>query len=317
MNVDRLCYAYLLTTLPILLLPKNALVAGLVVAGIWALLALFKRQKRYVLLALAIALSYAMTINQAMRADQVSPNKISERVKIVQILKQQAYQTAIAERENGDRLYLNWQSDVPLTLAQFYQVELTLRPISSRLNSGNFDRQKWYFAQHIDQIGTVRKAVLLDEAASDLRTRWLSRAKKQTDELATQGLLLALAFGERAWLSEVHWQLFQQTSTAHLIAISGLHIALAMGIGVALARAGQWAYLRFRQRLPTGWQAVIFSVFAKALVLPPLLVTAFWQALPFRRCERWWRLRWCWRANGGGDTTRRGSSGFGAYRCWC
>ncbi|EGP05870.1 Rec2, partial [Pasteurella multocida subsp. gallicida str. Anand1_poultry] len=49
-----------------------------------------------------------------------------------------------------------------------------------------------------------------------------------------QGLLLALAFGERTWLPTDIWQTYQKTSTAHVIAISGLHIGLAMGIGYFL-----------------------------------------------------------------------------------
>ena len=63
--------------------------------------------------------------------------------------------------------------------------------------------------------------------------------RKQTEGLSLQGLLIALAFGERAWLDKTIWSIYQQTNTAHLIAISGLHIGLAMGIGFYLARVVQ------------------------------------------------------------------------------
>ncbi|MGX3021315.1 DNA internalization-related competence protein ComEC/Rec2 [Ursidibacter sp. B-7004-1] len=244
MNLDRFCYYYLFATLPILILPKVLLYGGIGVAGIFLIFALYKRQFRYVFLAITVALSYAITLGKVLQADLVQVEKVNETIKIVQILKQQEYQTAIAQRENGLRIYLNWQSETPLYLDRFYQAELNIRPISSRLNDGNFDRQKWYFAQNIQQISTVRKAILLEQQSIPFRTAWLERAKMATSELDTQGLLLALAFGERAWLKQTHWDIFQQTSTAHLIAISGLHIALAMGIGVLFARIGQWFVCR-------------------------------------------------------------------------
>ena len=68
---------------------------------------------------------------------------------------------------------------------------------------------------------------------SSLRAEKLQQVKKQTEGLSLQGLLIALAFGERAWLDKTTWSIYQQTNTAHLIAISGLHIGLAMGIDFA------------------------------------------------------------------------------------
>lgn len=53
-----------------------------------------------------------------------------------------------------------------------------------------------------------------------------------------QGLLLALGFGEQAWLSTDVWQHYQQTNTAHLIAISDC-ISAAMWVGWILARGVQ------------------------------------------------------------------------------
>ena len=74
---------------------------------------------------------------------------------------------------------------------------------------------------------------------SSLRAEKLQQVKRQTEGLSLQGLLIALAFGERAWLDKTTWSIYQQTNTAHLIAISGLHIGLAMGIGFYLARVVQ------------------------------------------------------------------------------
>lgn len=188
-------------------------------------------------------ISYAQIFSIAKNAENQTAFKSSQTVEIVQILKQREYQTAIGKLMNEQHIYLSWQSETPLLLHQKYQIELNLRPLSGRKNIGNFDRQRWYFANHIEGIATVRKAQLLPTESTPFRTKWLKMAYQQTEALPSQGLLLALAFGERAWLKNSDWQIFQQTATAHLIAISGLHIALAMGFGFWLARLGQGGLL--------------------------------------------------------------------------
>ena len=79
----------------------------------------------------------------------------------------------------------------------------------------------------------MKSAVKIGEDFS-FRTDFLQNNLKQTEGLSLQGLLIALAFGERAWLDNKTWLIYQQTNTAHLIAISGLHIGLAMGIAFSL-----------------------------------------------------------------------------------
>ena len=79
----------------------------------------------------------------------------------------------------------------------------------------------------------MKSAVKIGDDFS-FRTHFLQNSLKQTEGLSLQGLLIALAFGERAWLDNKTWLIYQQTNTAHLIAISGLHIGLAMGIGFSL-----------------------------------------------------------------------------------
>ncbi len=246
MTLDRLIYCFVISLLPILFLPFPALIGGGVVAGLVILFGLYRRNVYCLILGGGILYAYLLVMGKSNKADNISPQKTQEVIQIVQILKQQEYQTAIAKRINGERLYVTWQSSEPLLLNAHYQAELTIRPISARLNIGNFDRQKWYFAQHITATASLKAAKKLSNHHFSLRTSWLYRAKQQTDHLPTQGLLLALAFGERAWLSQQHWQVFQQTTTAHLIAISGLHIALAMAFGFWFAKGVQWIFLRFR-----------------------------------------------------------------------
>ncbi|MFZ7233515.1 DNA internalization-related competence protein ComEC/Rec2 [Avibacterium avium] len=179
-----------------------------------------------------------------------SLNKISIAIKIEKILHQQDYQTVIstgklAENLPSQRIYLQWQKNTvdmgkeQIKTGQIWQAELLLKPLSSRLNQGGFDRQKWYFSQGITAYGRVKSAVQISQDFA-WRERLLQASFQQTQGLPMQGLLLALGFGERAWLNTQHWQIYQKTNTAHLIAISGLHIGLAMLLGFALARAAQF-----------------------------------------------------------------------------
>ena len=89
------------------------------------------------------------------------------------------------------------------------------------------------------------------------RTHFLQTSLNQTEGLSLQGLLIALAFGERAWLDNKTWLIYQQTNTAHLIAISGLHIGLAMGIGFFFARFLQ---LALPTRFISPWFPLCFGV---------------------------------------------------------
>lgn len=257
MNLDRFCLLFVLSLLPILWLPHAFLSVGMGIAWLFFLVGLVKRAGLTLLLALLIAVSYGQVMNIAYKAEHFPTGKRVELIHILQILKQQDYQTAIAELADGTRLFLAWQTETPLQFDARYQATLYLRPISGRLNHGNFNRQKWYFAQHIHGLGTVKQAQLLSPPTS-LRANWLYRVQQQTADLPNQALLLALAFGERAWLSIKAWQGFQQTSTAHLIAISGLHIGLAFGFGFWLAKALQWGLLRWG-RLHRAGQSLSWS----------------------------------------------------------
>lgn len=46
------------------------------------------------------------------------------------------------------------------------------------------------------------------------------------NQIPSQGIVLALIFGEQSSISKYHWYLLQKTATAHLVAVSGLHIQL-------------------------------------------------------------------------------------------
>lgn len=199
---------------------------------------------------LAFGYAHSFALELLHQADGIEAKKQHIQLTIEEVLHQQAYQTVIARAElrkgeGEQRIFLNWKAKEQPFLGEKWQGEVSLRPLSARLNMGGFDRQQWYFSKGVVATGSLKSAVKIEEDLS-WRERKLQQALKQTESLSLRGLLIALAFGERAWLDKTTWTIYQQTNTAHLIAISGLHIGLAMGIGFLLARMMQFC-------LPTRW----------------------------------------------------------------
>lgn len=308
MNLDRFTILLVLCHLPLLWLPRDFLIFGVLAGSLIILWGMFRQKWLICLLGILLCTSYAQVNHIAKKSENLTASKGVVEFEVHKILKQTEYQTAIARLKTGETIYLNWQAEQPLALNQNYRAELNIRPLSSRLNIGNFDRQKWYFANHIDFIGTVRKAEVLEIPDTPFRTKWLNRVKLATENLPTQGLLLALAFGERAWLKTDDWMLFQQTATAHLIAISGLHIGLAMLFGFYVAKGGQWLCLKNKRLQAVGFSylftrivgfliALIYSYLA-GFALPTLralLAIAFVLVCQFFRrhytpWQYWWRI---------------------------
>lgn len=123
----------------------------------------------------------------------------------------------------------------PVCPGQKWQMTLRLQPIHGQLNEGGFDSQKYALTQHIPLRGRLIEANRLSEACS-VRANWLNAVSEATGSLEFRGIILALAFGERAEISAAARNTLRQTGTAHLMAISGMHISLAAGVGWLLAR---------------------------------------------------------------------------------
>lgn len=211
---------------------------------------------------LTLAYVHSQALSLLTQAEKISslPNKITLDLYISEILHQQDYQTLVATTSLFDgkaqQIFINWKASEKPQVGEIWRADVKLRPISARLNHGGFDRQQWSFSKRIIAVGNVKSAVKMSEDFS-YRTDFLQNTLKQTEGLSLQGLLIALAFGERAWLDNKTWLIYQQTNTAHLIAISGLHIGLAMGIGFFFARFLQFA---LPTRVISPWFPLCFGV---------------------------------------------------------
>lgn len=113
-----------------------------------------------------------------------------------------------------------------------WQMELALFPPSGRHNPDGFDYQRWLLAHRIDAVGRVRgQPELLEDTG--LR-RWADRQRQhlsavmlsESVRLDAAALRRALGVADRSGIEPELADLLRQTGTAHLLAISGLHVGM-------------------------------------------------------------------------------------------
>lgn len=168
-----------------------------------------------------------------------------------------------------------WRPDWRLRLGSFeplaaqpgerWQLPVKLRRPHAAQNPGVADFERWMLGERVVATGFLRSDSTAERLApaagwAALRGRLLDGAMMLLGEgpgdiAASDGqrfaraVLPALVLDERGLLSAAQWRLLGDTGTAHLVAISGLHVALLWGAclwlaGLALRR--RTGSLRFR-----------------------------------------------------------------------
>ncbi|HHR6080912.1 TPA: DNA internalization-related competence protein ComEC/Rec2 [Providencia alcalifaciens] len=153
------------------------------------------------------------------------------------------------DRVDGTRifpaLYASWNSKKyaheKVCAGQQWRITGKLNPVHASLNEGGFDQQRHLISQKI--IGTL-KAKQAEQMNGEcaLRQKIIDRFSDTLSTRKNDGIIYALMFGERGWLSAEHTQLLQSTGLTHLIAISGLHMGIAYLIGYSFARLLQFFF---------------------------------------------------------------------------
>jgi competence protein ComEC len=147
----------------------------------------------------------------------------------------------VAETSHHLRMRVRWYGVMPnVQPGEVWRLKLRVRPLTARFNPGGFDRAGWLWQQGITLAAYVRDA---ETAALMGRTmwstsRWRDRLSQRISTLLVDapriGLVKALLIGDRREISERERAILRQTGTAHLVAISGLHVGLAAGCGFVL-----------------------------------------------------------------------------------
>lgn len=168
-------------------------------------------------------------------------------------------------------LLVYWYRGRPeIEAGQTWRLQLQLKPPWGRVNFSGADREQWLFSERIGALGTVRQGELLsvsditDAPIQQIRNRVRERISQTVPDERAESVLRALAVADRSGLSASDRELLVATGTAHLLAISGLHIGLAAVAGtwltrtlLALSPAVPFASWGFRLALTGGLLAAI------------------------------------------------------------
>lgn len=232
---------------------------------------------------------------------QITSVRFSERpearmvVRLIRVNQRWVFPPLYAQLEGAPAAMASWCG------GQQWLVTLRLRAVHSRLNEGGFDRQRWAVAKRQPLNGRIVSAAPLD-AECGARQQLVSELEAQTRARPWQAIIIALAVGEMSLVSEETMLLLRQTGTLHLMAISGLHIALAALFGWGLARGVQYGLRTHRigYRFPllagvaTAWGYVWLAGGNPPAVRAALALTV-WALLRLRgvRCSPWQVWLWC------------------------
>lgn len=200
------------------------------------------------------------------------------------------------------RLRLKWYGEQPPELrpGQRWQLRVKLKRPHGFANPGGFDYEQWLFANGYSATGYVRRSAtarLLGTAAGDgidtLRQAVAGRIEAALPGAPRQGIVRALAIGDRGRMSDGDWQVLTRTGTNHLVAISGLHIGLVAGFAWWLVLR----LVRFNSRLCLWRPAQDFAAVAALCVATAYAALAGF-SIPTQRALIMiavFMLAWLWR----------------------
>jgi len=133
---------------------------------------------------------------------------------------------------------LGWfQNAQTINADENWQLVVRMKRPSGFLNPGGFDYEKWLFTERISATGYIRKSADKNKRLNEspwwsinrLRQNIHNNIQSGVEDKASAAILSALVVAVRTQFDDEQWKLLQQTGTSHLVAISGLHIAVVAG----------------------------------------------------------------------------------------
>ena len=269
------CLAFLVLPPP----PDPNLFAGLLAAAALCLWAMRGRLAGVVLLGAAVALLLAeMRLQQRMpdsagRVDRIVTGVIDDfpsvgagtcrfRVRVGDIAD---------PGPRLERVLVTWyECREPPRAGETWRFKLRLRAPRGLFNPGGFDFEQWAFRENLSATGYVRDELAPQrlagcEAGPRLlcsRAGLVERLQGWLDGNAGLPYVIALTTGARHLLADGDWEALRRTGTAHLFAISGLHVGVvawfAWLVGYGLGRIAQ----RFPGGIPARHAAAVISFMA-------------------------------------------------------
>lgn len=250
------CLAFLVLPPP----PDSNLFAGLLAAAALCVWAMRGRLAGVVLLSAAVALLLAeMRLQQRMpdsagRVDRIVAGVIDDfpgvgagtcrfRIRVGDI---------VDRGPRLERILVTWYECREQPRAgETWRFKLRVRAPRGLLNPGGFDFEQWTFRENLSATGYVRDELAPQRLAGcEAGPRLLCARAGLVERLqgwleGNPGLpyVIALTTGARHLLADGDWEALRRTGTAHLFAISGLHVGVvawfAWLVGSGLGRIAQ------------------------------------------------------------------------------
>jgi len=239
--------AFLAGVYSILLLPRLPAGGSLLVAALVVVLLV----RRWPLVACGLAGLIAVCVDVGGRlADRLDPSLVGEDVQVqVRIVDFPQYGKVmrllvapVDRPELPARLRLSWyDAEAKPLLGECWILTGRLRRPRGFANPGRFDYEAWLTRKRVGATGYVREAVVAPECPAPgalVRTRrdFAARIQHTLPADDATAVILAIVLGARQWLGDDRWQAFAVTGSSHLMAISGMHVALASGAFYLLLR---------------------------------------------------------------------------------
>lgn len=137
------------------------------------------------------------------------------------------------------RLYASHLNPVP-TAGDQWSFQTKLKKPRNFANPGSYDKERYFFSHRIVAEGFITpksSSKLIAKASSiSLRDRMIEEWIPRIRSFNFSPIIQALCLGDTSKISSDQWGILRKTGTAHLVAVSGLHIGLIFGLGLFLGR---------------------------------------------------------------------------------
>ena len=174
--------------------------------------------------------------------------------------------------DDGPVLRLSWyDTDVELVPGDRWRLLVRLRTMRYSRNEGGRDYEAYLLRSGILGTGYVRASAVNSLLGHEVTVDWVRYAVGSVFSGAP--LLRALGIGDRSLMTTDHREVLAHTGTAHLVAISGLHIGMVAGLFGLLARWLWCLFPSYRYAAPRcamvlGMVAALFYSLLAGFTLP-------------------------------------------------
>ena len=156
----------------------------------------------------------------------------------------------------------DWQPKVD----EVWRLPIRIKLIHGSMNPGGFDYESWTYQQGLVESGYVRtneaEPQLIERKWSyqRLRERFGNKLAAMMDHAEFAGIYRALLYADRQAISVEDWDVMRITGTIHLMAISGLHMALVALMGFGIGALVWRLPIRRFETYPVQWFGAGFAV---------------------------------------------------------